>query len=191
MVWRAGSCKIGMVLIVPLAARFSESMVPSGVAPMRTASAARARCPSRTDTSGEIQIGIWLAPSEHSVHDSWLTRGESPQTHTTIGFVTARQRNLSSDTYFYNDGVTDSLTGDIYCTPSACLTDQENQDGVHWGLKKMVDLSTRGKRAVPIFFIIQEPHTDAPASEIQSKLIAESQSFLRNIDFPDLSEKFQ
>jgi len=145
----------------------------------------------RTDTSNEITLGVWLAPSGHSVHNSWLTRGESPQTHTTTSFVTAGQRTLSFDTAFYDDGVTDSLTGDIYCTPSICVSLPESADGVHWGVQKTIDFSTRGERAVPIFFVIQMPHTDAPVSAIQNKLVDESQSFLRDIDFPGLSEKFQ
>ena len=145
----------------------------------------------RTDTSNEITLGVWLAPSGHSVHNSWLTRGESPQTHTTTSFVTAGQRTLSFDTAFYDDGVTDSLTGDIYCTPSICLSPPESADGMCWGVQKTIDFSTRGERAVPIFFVIQMPHTDAPVSAIQNKLVDESQSFLRDIDFPGLSEKFQ
>jgi exosortase J len=145
----------------------------------------------RTDTSNEITLGVWLAPSGHSVHNSWLTRGESPQTHITKSFVTAGQRTLSFDTAFYDDGVTDSLTGDIYCTPSICLSPPESADGMRWGVQKTIDFSTRGERAVPIFFVIQTPRTDAPISAIQNKLLDESQSFLRNVDFPGLSEKFQ
>ena len=145
----------------------------------------------RTDTSDEINLGVWLASSEHTVHNSWLTRGESPQTHTTRTFVTAGQRTLSFDTNFYNDGVTDSLTGDIFCTPSNCMSSPESEYGVHWGVRRAIDFSTRGERAVPIFFNIQVTHTDAPVSEIENKLLDESQSFVRNIDFPSLSEKFQ
>jgi hypothetical protein len=145
----------------------------------------------RTDASNEIDLGIWLAPSGHSVHNSWLTRGESPQMHATINFATAGLRTLSFDTAFYSDGVTDSLTGDIYCTPSICLPPPESADGMHWGVKKSIDFSTRGERAVPIFFIVQAPHTNAPISAVEKNLLDESQSFLRNIDFPGLSEKFQ
>jgi hypothetical protein len=111
--------------------------------------------------------------------------------HTTRSFVTARGMPVSFDTTFYSDGVTDSLTGDIYCTPSLCLSSPDNGDGVHLGLTKAIDFSTRGVRAVPIFFIVQTPHSDAPEIAMQRELIAESQSFLLNIDLNDLSKRFQ
>jgi exosortase J len=145
----------------------------------------------RTDASGEINLGVWLRPSEHSVHKSWLTHGESPEVHTTRSFVTARERTLSFDTAFYSDGVTDSLTGDVYCTPSVCLSSPENEDGLHLGVEKAIDFSTRGVRAVPIFFVLQVPHTDTPKAAIQSALLSKCQSFLSGVDFTDLSQKFQ
>jgi exosortase J len=145
----------------------------------------------RTDASNELSLGIWLLPRGHTVRTSWLIRGESPEMHTTRSFVTARGMPVSFDTTFYSDGVTDSLTGDIYCTPSLCLSSPDNGDGVHLGLTKAIDFSTRGVRAVPIFFIVQTPHSDAPEIAMQRELIAESQSFLLNIDLNDLSKRFQ
>ena len=144
-----------------------------------------------TDTSNEINLGIWLLPQEHTVHRSWLTHGLPPETHTVRSFVTAGGQPVSFDTAFYSDGVTDSLTGDVYCTPLLCLLSRGNEDGLHLGLAKAIDFSTRGVRAVPIFFIIQAPHKGAPDAAIQAEMLAECQSLLNNIDLNDLSRRFQ
>jgi exosortase J len=145
----------------------------------------------KTATSNEISLGIWLMPGEHTVHRSRLTHGEAPEAHTARSFATAGGQSVIFDTAFYSDGVTDSLTGDIYCTPSLCLSSPENEDGVHWGLTKAIDFSTRGVRAVPIFFIVQAPHTAAPNAAIQTEMLTECQRFLYNIDLNDLSRRFQ
>ncbi|MGA9673169.1 MAG: exosortase J [Terracidiphilus sp.] len=145
----------------------------------------------KTDASNEINLGIYLLPGEHTVQVSWLTRGELPRLQSARSFVTARGEQVSIETAFYSDGVTDSLTGDIYCTPSLCVSSSESENGVHFGLKKAIDFSTRGIRAVPIFFIVQAPHRDAPAADIQREMLAESQSFLLNVDLNDLSRRFQ
>jgi exosortase J len=145
----------------------------------------------RTDVSGEIDLGVWLRPSEHTVHASWTTRKESPKIHATRSFVTALGKPVSFDTAFYSDGVTDSLTGDIYCTPSDCLSSPENEDGMHLGLIKAIDFTTRGVRAVPIFFVIQAPHTDGPEAAVESELLAECQTFLHNVNLSEISKRFQ
>lgn len=145
----------------------------------------------RTSASNEIELGIWLQPTEHIIHSSWSTHGESPKMRTGRSFVTALGQSVSFDTAFYNDGVTDSLAGNIYCTPTHCLSSPENEDGAHLGLIKTIDFSTRGIRAVPIFFLVQEPHRDAPDAAIQRELLAECESFLLNVDLNDLSRRFQ
>ena len=145
----------------------------------------------KADALNEIDLGIWLLPGEHTVHRSWLTHGEVPETRTTASFVTVRGQTASFDTAFYSDGVTDSLTADMFCTPSLCLSSPENEDGVHLGLTKAIDFSTRGVRAVPIYFIIQAPHKDAPDAAIQKEMLTDCQNFLRNIDLNDLSKRFQ
>ncbi len=145
----------------------------------------------RTVASNEIELGIWLRPTEHIIHSSWSTHGESPKMRTARSFVTAQGQPISFDTAFYSDGVTDSLAGNIYCTPTVCLSSPENEDGMHLGLTKAIDFSTRGVRAVSIFFMVQEPHRDASDAAIQSELMAECESFLLNVDFNDLSKRFQ
>jgi exosortase J len=145
----------------------------------------------RTGASNEIQLGIWLRPTAHIIQNSWWTHGESPKMQSVRSFVTARGKSVSFDTAFYSDGVTDSLTGNIYCTPTVCLSLPENEVGVHLGLIKTIDFSTRGIRAVPIFIVLRAPHKDAPDAAIQSALLAECESFLLNVDLNDLSKSFQ
>jgi exosortase J len=145
----------------------------------------------RTDVSNEINLGIWLRPSEHRVQASWAAQDKSPKMIATSTFVTAQGKPVSFDINFYSDGVTDSLTGDVDCTPSSCRTSPEYEDGVHFGLMKTIDFSTRGVRAVPIFFVVQAPHMDAPDTAIQSGMLAECQAFLYNVDLNEISTRFQ
>ncbi len=145
----------------------------------------------RTDASNEIELGIWLRPIGHSIQGSRSTHGESPKVRAVGSFVTVRGQSVSFDTAFYSDGVTDSLTGDIYCTPSVCFLSPENEDGAHLGLTKSIDFSTRGVRAVPIFFMVQAPHRNAPDAAVERELLTECQSFLFKVDLNDLSKRFQ
>jgi len=145
----------------------------------------------RTDVSNEINLGIWLQPSEHSVRASWLVRGKSPEMRAARSFVTANGKLVSFDTAFYSDGVTDSLTGDVLCSPSSCRTSQVYEDGVHVGLIKPIDSSMLGTRSVSIFFVIQAPHIDAPDAAIQKDMLNECQTFLDKVDLNEISKRFQ
>ena len=144
-----------------------------------------------TTASNEITLGVWLQSSSHSVHDSWMTHGESPQMRASRNFVTAQGQSVSFDTAFYSDGITDTLAGNTYCTPSHCLSALENQGGLHLGFTKAIDFTTRGVRLVPIYFRVEKPHTDAPEAVTYKELSVESQSFLSGVDLTEFSQKFQ
>jgi len=142
--------------------------------------------------SNEIVVGIWLKPSQHSMHTSWMIRGESPEMRATRSFVTARGRSVLFDTAFYSDGITDTLAGNTYCSPSLCrLSSLDNEGGLHLGFTEANDFATRGVRLVPMFFRTERPHTDESKAVIYNEMLAESQSFLSGVDFIDLSRKFQ
>jgi exosortase J len=142
--------------------------------------------------SDEIELGIWLAPSDHSIQQSLMTRGETPITKAIAQFSTAGGRTVPFNTALFNDGYTDTLTGDTYCSPTACQSGSyKPREGVHFAITKTVDHTTRGKRVVPIFFKMQSPHTDS-ANEIVSKALSiECEEFLSHLDLTQLSQNFQ
>ena len=139
----------------------------------------------------EITIGIWLSPFRHNVHASMMVHGETAEMQADRNFVTARGRPVFFDTAYYSDGVTDSLVGNTYCNPSFCRLSLEDKGGIHLSFMKPIDFTTRGARFVPIFFRVERPHTDALKADIYKELLAECQSFLSDVDFTELSEKFQ
>lgn len=142
-------------------------------------------------SSGEVILGVWLPPGRHSVRDSWKVHGEDPQLQSSRHFVTAQGRSVLFDTSFYSDGVADSFAGDVICTPSACLPPLRNH-GVHLLFTMHpIDFKTRGTRAVPIFFRVEAPRAAVPDSAAYEELSAEAERFLKDIDFPDISRRFQ
>ncbi len=141
--------------------------------------------------SGEITLGVWLRESGHNVHESLMTHGESPQMRSDISFVTAGQKPITFDTAFYNDGVVNQLTGNTYCSPSYCLAEVGDKNGIRIEFKKDEDFTTRGVRMVPIFFIVEQPSTGAPQAETYQELLAESRTFLSGVDLTELSRRYQ
>jgi exosortase J len=139
----------------------------------------------------EIEIGIWLPPDDHSIQASLMTQGELPKIKAIREFTTAGGKSFSFNTALYDDGVTDILTGDTYCSPSACEASIENAEGIHLALANVMDHSTRGKRLVPIFFKLQVPRTRASDEAVYSQLSSECQDFLSHLDFRQLSQRFQ
>jgi hypothetical protein len=72
--------------------------------------------------SDEIILGVWVAPVFH-IHDvnaCWMTRGQLPDLRTSKTFVTALGNSVALNTGFYNDGITDSIVLNAYCTPASC-----------------------------------------------------------------------
>ncbi|MGO9336319.1 MAG: exosortase J [Terracidiphilus sp.] len=142
--------------------------------------------------SGEIELGIWLAPSDHSIQQSLMTHGEMPKLKAIARFSTAAGRTVPFNTAFYDDGFTDTLTGDTYCSPYSCQSGQYRpNDGVHLAMIETVDHTTRGKRVVPIFFKMQVPHTDSGSETAYKALSIECDDFLSHLDFTQLSQDFQ
>jgi exosortase J len=142
--------------------------------------------------SGEIEIGIWLAPTDHAIQQSLMTHGEVPKAKAITQFGTAGGRTVQFNTALYDDGVTDTLTGDTYCSPSSCQPGQyKSKEGVHLAFTQMVDHVTRGKRVVPIFFKLQVPHTNSGTEAAYKELSSECEDFLSHLNLPQLSQSFQ
>lgn len=141
--------------------------------------------------SGEMILGVWLPPSQHSVHESWRVRGEDPLMRQPRSYSTAGGRAVPFDSAFYSDGITDSFAGNAFCTPSNCLLPNRNL-AIHIDFTvDPVDFRTRGMRAVPIFFRAEKAHDGEPQAAVQQELSSEAQRFLVGVDFEELSRRFQ
>jgi exosortase J len=134
----------------------------------------------------EITLGVWLPLTPHSVFDSWKVRGEEPELRSPRSFETATRRIAVFDSAFYSDGVTDSFSGNTYCTPTSCSTSPFEDAHRRGG-----ESNTGSTRAVPIFFRIERPHANVAESITMQEFAAEARRFLVGVDFADLSEKFQ
>ncbi len=143
------------------------------------------------EPSEEIEIGIWMPPTDHRIQVSLMTHGESPQRQTVKTFTTAGGKIVQFSTALYVDGVTDTLVGDTICSPSSCQIPYFNSPGIHLALESVIDHTTRGKRWVPIFFKAQAPHTEIPLDTVDRNLSRESQRFLSGLDVLALSRQFQ
>jgi hypothetical protein len=142
-------------------------------------------------SADEITIGIWLAPTDHSIRDSLMVHGESPVLSERRGYATAGGQVVPFNTALYDDGVTVTLIGDTHCSPSWCDASLEGSEGVHLALTKVIDHASRGERAIPIFFKLQEPRSGTSAQTAYAELSSKSNQFLSNIDFKHLSRDFQ
>ena len=139
----------------------------------------------------EVEIGIWLLPTNHSIQASMMTHGELPRIKAVEEIITARGQRVPFNTAFYDDGVTDSFIGDTYCNPSSCVASTENAEGIHLAVTRVMDYSTQGKRLVPIFFKAQVPHTGASDQVVYLQLLSEYHDFLSSVDFTQLGQRFQ
>jgi exosortase J len=139
----------------------------------------------------EIEIGIWLPPTDHSIQASMMTHGELPRIKATEEIITAGGQPVPFNIALYDDGVTDSFVGNTYCNPSYCVASIENAEGIHLAVTRVMDYSTQGKRLVPIFFKAQVPHTDASDRAVYSQLLSECHDFLSSVDFTQLGKRFQ
>jgi exosortase J len=143
-------------------------------------------------SSGEVELGMWLAPTDHSIQQSLMTHGELPVTKTIGRFSTAGGRTVQFNTALYDDGVTETLTGDTYCSPSSCQAGSYRpREGIHIAFPKIVDHTTRGKRVIPIFFKLQAPHNSAGTEGVYQALSIECQDFVSHLDLTQLSQSFQ
>ena len=120
-----------------------------------------------------------------------MTRGETPKIKAIKEIITAQGRPVAFNTALYDDGVTDTFIGDTYCSPSSCWADPEKAEGIHFAIAKVVDHSTQGRRLVPIFFKIQIPLTSASDQAASAQLLSQCQVLLAQVDFTQLSQRFQ
>jgi len=139
----------------------------------------------------EIIVGVWLPPGWHTMHESWRARGQDPLEPGDRSFTMATGQPVEFDSAYYSDGITDSFAGNALCSPSSCLS-SHRAPGLHFEFAKdPIDFSTRGSRAVPIFFRIDRPHDNTPEAALKEALSAEARQFLASADFTQISRKFQ
>jgi exosortase J len=141
--------------------------------------------------SEEIEIGIWLPPTNHSIQRSLMTHGESPKRQVVRAFTTAGGKTVHFSTALYVDGATDILVGDTACSPSSCRTPYHDSPGIHLVLEKVMDRATRGNRWVPIFFKAQTSRPGLTLDATFQSLSLEVQRFLSDLDCSELSQRFQ
>jgi exosortase J len=140
----------------------------------------------------EIILGIWLKPTGHNIHESWMTHGDSPEMRSIVSYKTAAGDSVPFDTALYSDGITDSLVGNVDCTPARCTATPEQDDaGMRIGLSRSDDFTTRGVRMVPIFFRLEVPHANLSPDAVHRQLQQECQNFLSGVDLGEISRQFQ
>ncbi len=138
----------------------------------------------------EAIIGVWLPDWAHSMHASWMVRGEVPLLRADRTFLTSRGP-AAFDTAFYDDGITDSIAGNAFCSPARCIASpQRVPEGLVLNIDPL-DFETQGKRAVSIFFRIDQPHTSADQAAVFAQLTAEAKEFVAGVDFGEISRRFQ
>lgn len=138
----------------------------------------------------EAVIGVWLPSWAHNMNVSWMARGEDPIQRHDETFQTAGGPAVF-DTAFYSDGITDSIAGNVFCSPSQCVTLPEQvHEGVTLNIAP-IDFRTPGNRAVSIFFRIDRPHSSADQAAIFQELTSEAKEFLAGVDFGEISRRFQ
>jgi exosortase J len=147
--------------------------------------------------SDEIILGVWVSPS-FQVHDAnvcWLARGQRPDLLTSKSFVTARGNSDEINTGFYNDGITDSIVLNAYCTPASCSQFQHAASGGHFGFLFMRPQlgQLAGAEGHPVSFMIRidKLHTDVPKNATYDNLTSEARSFMTGLDPNALSRAFQ
>ncbi len=138
----------------------------------------------------EAVIGVWLPAWAHNMNVSWMARGEDPLQRHDETFLTAGGPAVF-DTAFYSDGTTDSIAGNVFCSPSQCVTLPEQvHEGVTLNIAP-IDFRTPGNRAVSIFFRIDRPHSSADQAAIFQELTVEAKEFVAGVDFGEISRNFQ
>jgi exosortase J len=143
------------------------------------------------DPSGEVEIGIWLPPSSHSIERSLMTQGESPIASAVTSFTAGDGRAVPFNTALYDDGISDTFIGDTYCTPLSCQASSTREEGLHLTLDEVLGHNAPGKRVVPVFFKIQVPRSGATTDAVYKDLSSRSQDFLAHLNLAQLSQDFQ
>jgi hypothetical protein len=145
----------------------------------------------RSSASDEVTLGIWLVDSTHNAHDSWEIRGESPERRSVRNYVTSQGRMVPFDTALYADGIRDRFAGTVDCTPSLCRTNITSIKALSFALWQSSDFTVDDSRAVSFFFSIERAHEAAGKEVVAMKLSSEAEDFLSDVDFGELSRRFQ
>jgi exosortase J len=144
--------------------------------------------------SDEVILGVWVSPAFHihDVNSCWLARGQHPDLQTSKSFVTARRNSVELNTGFYNDGITDSIVLNAYCTPASCI---HVASGSHYEFlfmqPQLSQLAAAEGHPVSFMIRIDKLHTDEPKDVTHGLLTAEAQSFIQGLDPNGLSRDFQ
>lgn len=141
--------------------------------------------------SNEIEIGVWLGSTNHSIRASLLTHGETPRISQTTTYVTAKGQSVPFNTALYDDGVTTTVIGDTHCSPSACYATVDGIQGIHLGVTDTIGFASRGGRFIPIFFKMQIPHTNGSDQATYQALLVDCKEFVSHFDFLQVSRAFQ
>ena len=147
--------------------------------------------------SDEITLGVWIAP-QFKMHDPavcWLARGLHPTFLADRRFVTAHGNPVALKTGFYNDGITDTVVLNAFCTPASCSQFQSLAPSGHIGIfllkPQMGELAKQGAHPVSIMVRIDKLHENVPTAATYDQLSAEAQRFLSGLDLNSLSSAFQ
>jgi exosortase J len=144
--------------------------------------------------SDEIILGVWVAPVFH-IHDvnaCWMTRGQLPDLRTSKTFVTALGNSVALNTGFYNDGITDSIVLNAYCTPASCSHVASRSHFEFLFMQPQLgQLAGAEGHPVSIMIRIDKLHTDEPKNTTYGLLSAEARSFIMGLDPNGLSRAFQ
>jgi exosortase J len=143
-------------------------------------------------TGHEVVLAVWIAPGFHNAQDCRLIRGLDPESRATRSFATLGKQ-MSFDTAYYNDGISDMILATAACTPSSCIA-PSSTNARAWILFLPPDLGPLGgekKHAVPFLVRVERPEGEASKNVTQQELKAELQNFMSEVDFLELSKNFQ
>jgi exosortase J len=138
--------------------------------------------------SDEILLGVWIAPYSkvHNTARCWLARGLDPDKLSYQSYVTVSGRSFEFRTGLYNDGITDSIVVDAFCTSKSC-----GQMG-HFFLQPQTDVALGSEQhPVSIMIRIDKLHSNESKAANYEILATEAEKFIAGIDPLDLGKTFQ
>jgi exosortase J len=144
--------------------------------------------------SDEIILGVWVAPVFyiHDTNSCRLTRGQRPDLLTSKSFVTALGNPVALNIGFYNDGITDSIVLNAYCTPASCI---HVASGSHFAFlfmqPQLSQLAEAEGHPVSLMIRIDKLHTNESKNVTYDLLTAEARNFIMGLDPNGLSRAFQ
>lgn len=138
--------------------------------------------------SDEVTFGVWIAKYS-SIHDTascWLARGLDADSLTSKAYATAGGGPYQFRTGFYNDGVTDSIVVDAFCTSKSC------EQAGHLFLQPQSDaVIGTGQRPISMMIRIDKLHSGASKQANYALLASEAEQFVSGLDLLSLSKELQ